>query len=698
MKPSRWDRQFDNRLGIDESVSETNMPPGSLIAGLNMNIDSLGRRRARRGASKAFYVGAAVTSIYDYIKNDGTQYVLACAGTKIYKKNGTSATEINSGLTNNLPWSMETMADLCVGVNGTDTPWKFDGTNFSRLGIAKPANIPALALQAGGALPVGTYKYYFTFYDNATGHESNPWGAQTAAPTATTGGGNLTVRITLQAKGSASEAVTHYRIYRSTADGTTLWRTAELAYATYEPVAGTGFYDDAGDDDGTIQLDYDNDPPPSACPYCLEWNNRVYYWGDTAGLLYYSKKGYANAVPVLNQFAIGREEKVLWCFVYRGALNICTNYKTYILPDDPDNMGAPEPVAQVGVAAPYLGVASDLYTGILSPSGFYFGEPTDFDAQDLRTNSVGKAIKRTAGSIAWSVISTGRSVIHSDAAVDHALFLLPFESDSQPSKIMVFDGRVSQWTIHKYHWPLRCFARVKVSGQLVLYAGDANGYVWQLYDDTCKADGSSAAKETLNGTATGGTIATLTDTGKTWTVNAFAGLYVKLLTGTGSGQVGLITSNTATELTISGLTTAPAVGTTYAVGHYEQYVEEFWNHFGAPERRKRVRELELYFSNESNAKVDVELRVDHVVGETMANAEQLELQGISGFWGVGVWGVGYWGSVRQMVKRLCVGKKGRFFSLKVRNNEAGARFDLDGYALRFQDLDAQRKASEWGGA
>jgi len=671
------------------------MPQGSLVDGLNINIDSLGRRRARYGSSLAFYVGTAITSLFDYTKNNGTQYVLACAGTKIYKQNGLSATEINSGLADGVPWSMEKMADLCIGVNGTNTPWKFDGTNFSRLGIAAPANIPALALQAGGALPVGTYKYYFTFYDQATGHESNPWGAQTAAPTATTGGGNLTIRITLQAKTSAAEAVTHYRIYRSSVDGTTLYRTAELAYATYEPVAGTGHYDDTGDADGTIQLDYDNDLPPTACKYLTEWNNRIWYWGDTSGLLYYSKKGYPNAVPATNEFAIGSEESVLSCFKYRGALVICTNYRTYTLSADPDDMGAPELAAQVGVAAPRLGVAGDLYTALLSPSGFYFGEPTDFDAQDLRGSNVGSLIKKKAARIAWSAITTGRAVVFATSELDHALFLLPFESDSQPSEILVFDAMMKQWTRHKYHFPLRCFGLVRVSGQRALYAGDANGYVWQLYNKGYEADGTNADPNQLNGTATGGTLTTLEDTSKTWTINAFAGLYVRTLTGTGSSQTGLISANTATELTISGFTKAPEAGTTYAIGHYEQFAEEFWNHYGAPERRKRNRELELYFSNESSGLVDVLVRADHETGETMVNAKQIDLHGSGGTWGVGVWGVGYWGTQKQSVHRLKLGGKGRFFSLKVRNNKAGSRFDLDGYATKFQDLDAERKTDEW---
>lgn len=57
---------------------------------------------------------------------------------------------------------------------------------------------------------------------------------------------------------------------------------------------------------------------------------------------------------------------------------------------------------------------------------------------------------------------------------------------------------------------------------------------------------------TDSGTATAGGATTLTDAGKSWTVNAFAGYYVFILAGTGAGQqAAYIVSNTATQLTIN---------------------------------------------------------------------------------------------------------------------------------------------------
>lgn len=53
------------------------------------------------------------------------------------------------------------------------------------------------------------------------------------------------------------------------------------------------------------------------------------------------------------------------------------------------------------------------------------------------------------------------------------------------------------------------------------------------------------------GTATSGASTTLTQTGKTWTVNSWTNYQVRITAGTGAGQVRTIASNTATALTVS---------------------------------------------------------------------------------------------------------------------------------------------------
>jgi len=68
------------------------------------------------------------------------------------------------------------------------------------------------------------------------------------------------------------------------------------------------------------------------------------------------------------------------------------------------------------------------------------------------------------------------------------------------------------------------------------------------------------------GTATIGTATTLTDISKAWTVNAYSGYTVRILSGTGAGQTRTISSNTATVLTVSAAwATIPTATSVYAV-------------------------------------------------------------------------------------------------------------------------------------
>jgi hypothetical protein len=70
--------------------------------------------------------------------------------------------------------------------------------------------------------------------------------------------------------------------------------------------------------------------------------------------------------------------------------------------------------------------------------------------------------------------------------------------------------------------------------------------------------------------ATAGTTTTLTDSNASWTTNQWAGYKCYIWTGTGRGQLGLITSNTATQLTFSNtLGAAPDTTSRYRILGYD---------------------------------------------------------------------------------------------------------------------------------
>jgi len=75
------------------------------------------------------------------------------------------------------------------------------------------------------------------------------------------------------------------------------------------------------------------------------------------------------------------------------------------------------------------------------------------------------------------------------------------------------------------------------------------------------------------GTATAGGASTLTNSAKTWTVNQWTNSQVRIVSGTGAGQIRTIASNTGTVLTTSAAwTTAPDATSVYSIEGNDDFI------------------------------------------------------------------------------------------------------------------------------
>lgn len=83
---------------------------------------------------------------------------------------------------------------------------------------------------------------------------------------------------------------------------------------------------------------------------------------------------------------------------------------------------------------------------------------------------------------------------------------------------------------------------------------------------------SNAGAGFVNGTATAGGASTLTDGAKTWPTNGWANAQVRIISGTGLGQIRTISSNTGTVLTVSSAwTTVPDATSVYRIEGNDNY-------------------------------------------------------------------------------------------------------------------------------
>jgi len=111
----------------------------------------------------------------------------------------------------------------------------------------------------------------------------------------------------------------------------------------------------------------------------------------------------------------------------------------------------------------------------------------------------------------------------------------------------------------------------RVTGAIVMAGGDftlgAKAGGGREVTVGAKSDTAGVNVPALDqGTATSGAATTLTDTGKAWTVDAYANKVVEITGGTGAGQTKIILSNTATVLTVdSAWATNPDATSTYEI-------------------------------------------------------------------------------------------------------------------------------------
>lgn len=190
----------------------------------------------------------------------------------------------------------------------TDTPASANSLNVFNLGgFPEPDAAPSGATITGSL--TGAYAYYITFYDSNTDTESNP-----SAQSATVNPSGQGVRVTNNATNNATNSrVTHWRIYRNVASGSTYYLVATVAIAS-------STYDD-DNSDSTIQandtLELDNNAP-AADTYqsVLTYRNFAFLYGayngrggtDYDDRVIWSKVGNIDAFPSVNEtdFAEGQ--------------------------------------------------------------------------------------------------------------------------------------------------------------------------------------------------------------------------------------------------------------------------------------------------------------------------------------------------------------------------------------------------------
>ena len=147
----------------------------------------------------------------------------------------------------------------------------------------------------------------------------------------------------------------------------------------------------------------------------------------------------------------------------------------------------------------------------------------------------GMIVRNTMGANGVVTVTPASSVAFDNTTVFQMLTgsVWVFNPGAGAVGFSVYDRATNAWTARSVTGLPTTFG---TDGKLVATGGATSGPGWQGF---------------VNSTATAGAATTLADTAKTWPVNGWANSQVRIVSGTGAGQIRSIASNTANVLTVS---------------------------------------------------------------------------------------------------------------------------------------------------
>lgn len=222
---------------LPETTDGQNLMSGAMVRCKNLRINQQGIAKTRDGSSKLNETAIASVSWLEV--QAGTRY--AFGGGAVYE----DESRIESGL-NNAPWSafqynaFNDETQQIFATNGVDRV-RVEGSSVHEWGIEAPEDEPVLFSGAGAGL-TGEYNAKYTYVrkvGDVVVAESNP---SPAGISKVLNGQSLGVTITQP----TDEQVTHIRLYRTTAGGSTYSFAQELPVGNYT----YGYTHDFESDDG----------------------------------------------------------------------------------------------------------------------------------------------------------------------------------------------------------------------------------------------------------------------------------------------------------------------------------------------------------------------------------------------------------------------------------------------------------------
>jgi hypothetical protein len=277
---------------FEKSIIEDNETPDCL--NVQLEAGSVGTRGG--------FVKVNTTSVGSFV-NDGlyTRKGTNSAETMVAFWNGTGYANLTttfvtipsaqSVFTGGIRVACAQMENHAFFGNGGVTPYKYNGTDWTRHGVPMPSGAVTASSNGAGNLS-GTYSWQVT-YVNSQSVEGNP--SSSLATFVVTA---KIVRLTSIPVAPQSWGVASRRIYRTVDSGTTFFRVATISDNTT-----TTYDDNVADASLGIEPPSDNGEPPNYFAIC--YHKRRLFMIASDGLLWYTNLDEPYTVGALNFIPIG---------------------------------------------------------------------------------------------------------------------------------------------------------------------------------------------------------------------------------------------------------------------------------------------------------------------------------------------------------------------------------------------------------
>ena len=226
---------------------------------------------------------------------DGSAYVLTGAAT-VFNVIPSSQSLYSQLTTRSSQVNILQFKNLAIFTGYNVEPYKFNGNEFTRLGMSAPSTVLTSQINAAGGNLIGDYNYVYTPVNSYSAE--GDYGSASVTLAASAGGESIKVGSIPTAP--ASTGIESWNVYRNATSGIVYYKVTNISNGVTsftDDVADTGLVTEAPSDNGT----------PRKFQFTLQYLGRLFAAGesDNPDYLWFSKVNEPYLFPSTNRIPVG---------------------------------------------------------------------------------------------------------------------------------------------------------------------------------------------------------------------------------------------------------------------------------------------------------------------------------------------------------------------------------------------------------